>query len=375
MNLEYLQNTHTFHVERIMDYLSHNLPLCALHQTRTIVFFCYIFAFIIEFLLYPPYSIGNTPYDQSTLFLPLIIVVILHLLLIICYVFGALFERANCMTTFALLFLLHAALPFVITIGTIIIVNKTEPNYYFNLSITLAVAFFLDFICGVISRPSQRIVLLFEIIACVPSFILTALYFNNTISQVWISFIPSYIYLGFYFIFLLFLAPFCRPCHHCTLSFLSNPEIGAEFDAAIDPQLKPFKNRAYWEDEPDVLGSDHGNRRERASRWNRNQDENMTRFPTRAEFQLYNVDATPENPIYLASPLPMLALTIVLSVALVHCLTPLSNFYFWFAAALAILVFAVLLNSRSTACSFLSFTNLDDKCVDILWDHPSLSIL
>ncbi|KAH0794244.1 hypothetical protein GPJ56_001847 [Histomonas meleagridis] len=376
MNLDYLQTTHTFHVERIMDYLSHSLPMCALHQTRTIIFFCYLFAVLIEFLLYPPYSIGSTPFDTTTLLLPIIIVIVLHLLLTICYLFGALFERASCKTGFGLIFLLHAPVPLVLVIGVIIIINEDSPNYYFDISILASIGVFLDFICGIISRPSQKVILTFEIIAIFPSSLLFSLYSKNVIDKVWIPFIPPFAYIALYFISLLFLSPSCGAFGTCMRKFFSDPEISAEFQASADPQLKPFKTRPDWNDEADIIGSDRQNKRERNSRWSRAQDpEKTTRFPSRADFQLYNIDATPENPIYLASPLPMLAIAIVLAVCLVHCISPIGNFYFYLFATVVLLVLAVLLNTRATACSFLAFTNLDDKCVDILWDHPSLSIL
>ena len=377
MNLEYLQRTHTFHVERIIDFLSNSLPLCALHQTRTIIFFCYVFAIVIEFLLYPPYQSGNTPFGSVAIYTPLIIVIVLHILLSLFYSFGALFERATWKTCFALLYLLHSAVPLVVFIGGIIIFNThSEDEYIFPFLVTFAVAFFVDFICGVISRPSQHVSLSFEIIGIVPSLILFSLYSRNIIKYASIPFIPLFVYFGLYFIMLIFLTPFCKKCHGCALSFFSDPEIAAEFQAAVDPQLKPFKNRADWADEPDAIGSDHGSRREQRSRWSRTQDnENLTRFPARAHFQLYNVDATPENPLYLASPLPMFAALVLTVLLFIEFLSPLSTFYFWLAGAVILLLVTILVNSRATACSCMSFTNLDVKCVDVLWDHPSLSIL
>jgi hypothetical protein len=71
----------------------------------------------------------------------------------------------------------------------------------------------------------------------------------------------------------------------------------------------------------------------------------------------------------------MFALMVFVAVCMVHCISPLSDFYFWSAGAVVLVILAVILNSRATACSFLAVTNLDDKIVDILWDHPSLSIL
>lgn len=448
MNLEYLQESHTFHVERIMDFLSRNLPLCAVHQTRTIIFFCYLFACLIEFLLYPPYSVGNTPFTSSTLLIPIIIVVCLHIILAICYVFGALFERASCITGLGLMFFFHVMVPLVFLIGYIIIstTNISTDRYYFSFSIVFALAFFLDFICGAISRGRQVIPLTFELIAVIPAAILASLYFDGRINQVWAPFLPPFIYFFIYFTFLLFLSPCCGALRHCTLKILSDPEISVEFEAAIDPQLKPFKTRTDWVDEPDALGSDHGIdsigtpgtigidmglnigsgntmslgaggnakmgkiggqgtagigsdpigpgiglstgptsvagggsglRRENRSRWmTRAQDgESITRFPSRADFQLYNVDSGPQYPLYLASPLPMLCFAIFLSVILVQCIKPLSNFYLWLALAFILLIIVVMLNSRATACSLLAFTNLDDRNVDILWDHPSLSLL
>jgi hypothetical protein len=377
MNLEYLQSSHTFHVERIVDYLASSLPLCALHQTRTIIFFCYVFAIIIEFILYPPYSSGNTPFDTIAIYTPLILVIALHILLSIFYSFGALFERATWRTSFALLYLLHAPVPLVVFIGGIIIFNtQTSDQYLFSFLTTFAVAFTLDFLCGVVSRPSQHVALSFEIVGIVPSLILFALYTKGKITKITIPFIPLFIYYGLYFIFLIFLTPICKGCHGCALSLCSDPEITAEFSAAVDPQLKPFKNRADWADEPDAIGSDHGNRRDPHSRWSRAHDtDNITRFPARARFQLYNVDATPENPLYLASPLPMLATLILTILFFVEMISPIANFYFWFGGAVILLIVTILLNSRATACSCLAFTNLDVKCVDVLWDHPSLSIL
>ena len=377
MNLDYIQTTHTFHVERIMDYLSKSLPMCAIHQTRTIIFFCYIFAFFVDFLLYPPYSVGNTPFTQTTLVLPVIIVISLHLLLTICYVFGALFERASCRTGFGLIFLLHAPIPLVMGIGGVIMLNEEKPDYLFVSSILMCIGVFLDFICGVISRPSQKVITSFELIAACPCFLFTALYQKNIIKKVWIPFIPPFIYIGLYFITLIFLAPCCGNFGNSMRKFLSDPEITAEFQAAMDPQSKPFKTRTDWNDEADIMDSDRNiNRKEKSSKWKRNLlPERITRFPSRAEFQLYNIEATPENPVYLASPLPMLALAIVLSICLVHCLHPLSNFYFWIFFGVVLLAISILLNTRATACSFLAFTNLDNKSVDILWDHPSLSIL
>ena len=377
MNLEYLQSSHTFHVERIVDYLASSLPLCALHQTRTIIFFCYVFAIIIEFLLYPPYSSGNTPFDSVAIYTPLIIVIALHILLSLFYSFGAIFERATWRTGLALLYLLHSAVPLVVFIGGLIIFNtQTSDKYLFSFITTFAVAFMLDFLCGVVSRPSQHVSLSMEIIGIVPSLILFALYTEGKIKSVTIPFIPLFVYFGLYFLLLIFLTPMFKTCHGCALSFFSDPEIAAEFAAAVDPQLKPFKNRADWADEPDAIGSDHGSRREPHSRWSRTQDaENVTRFPARARFQLYNVDATPENPLYLASPLSMLATLILTILCFIEMISPLTNFYFWLGGAVILLIVTILLNSRATACSCMSFTNLDVKCVDVLWDHPSLSIL
>ena len=321
-----------------MDFLSRNLPLCAIHQSRTIIFFGYLFAAVIEFLLYPPYSTRNSPFGTTTLFLPVIIVVVLHLLLTVCYFFGALFERASCMTSLGLLFLLHASIPFVLIIGGIIVLNQKSPNVYFCFSVIMAVAVFLDFLCGVISRPSQRIILSFELIAVVPCAILAALYFADRIKKVWIPFLPPFIYFGLYFLVLLCLAPCCGKCRGVTLMVLSDPEITAEFAAAIEPQLKQYKTRTDWVDDQDQAGSDHGSRGTRL-RQRPDGDENNTRFPKKADFQLYNIDATPENPLYLASPLPMLTVAILLSVCLVHCISPLSNFYFWFTGAVALVVF------------------------------------
>lgn len=432
MNLEYLQDSHTFHVERIMDFLSHNLPLCAIHQTRTIIFFCYLFACLIEFLLYPPYSVGNTPFTLSTLLIPIIIVVCLHLILSVCYVFGALFERASCTTGLALIYFFHMMIPLVFLIGYIIIstLDYSTEKVCFSLSIIFTIAFFSDFLCGILSRRSQVVPLTFEIIGIVPSCILASLYFSNHIKRVYVPFLPLFIYFGLYFFALLCLSPCCGIFRRCTLTLLSDPEIGIEFDAAVDPQLKPFKTRTDWVDEPDAIGSDHGfgtlgsggnlgfntggnnssfslsipsqggigtpgatisssgtaggngtiggsGRRETRSRYQTRiqEGDQITRFPSRADFQLYNVETAPKHPLYLASPLPMLCTAILVSILMVHCIQPLINFYLWLAAAVVLLVLAVLLNSRAIACSFLAFTNLDDRNVDILWDHPSLSIL
>ncbi|KAK8891365.1 hypothetical protein M9Y10_028573 [Tritrichomonas musculus] len=446
MNLEYLQESHTFHVERIMDFLSRNLPLCAVHQTRTIIFFCYLFACLIEFLLYPPYSVGNTPFTNNTLLIPIIIVVCLHIILAIFYVFGALFERASCVTGLGLMFFFHVMVPLVFLIGYIIVstTNVRTERYYFAFSIIFALGFFLDFICGVLSRKKQVVALTFEILAVVPAAILASLYYSHIIKKVWIPFLPPFIYFGIYFTFLIFLSPCCGVLHQCSLKFLSDPEISVEFEAAIDPQLKPFKSRTDWVDEPDALGSDHGIdsigtpgtmgidmgmnlgsgnpmalgpggstnlgkmggqgpsgigagsigagigigsgsgttggsglRRENRPRWMaRTQDgETITRFPSRADFQLYNVDGAPKSPLYLASPLPMLLFAVFLSLILVQCITPLTNFYLWLALAFILLIISIMLNSRATACSVLAITNLDDRNVDILWDHPSLSLL
>ncbi|EAY00093.1 hypothetical protein TVAG_328550 [Trichomonas vaginalis G3] len=376
MNLEYLQSSHTFHVERIIDFLSNSLPLCALHQTRSIIFFCYVFAGLIEFLLYPPYANGNTPFDSVAIYTPIIIVIVLHLLLSILYSFGALFERATWKTGFALLYLLHTSIPLVVFIGGIVIFNLQEKNVEFCFLTTFAVAFFIDFLCGVISRPSQHVSLTFESIGIVPSLILFALYSKGKIQKYYIPFIPLFAYYALYLLLLLFLTPIFKGCHGCALTFFSDPEIAAEFAASVDPQLKPFKNRADWADEPDAIGSDHGSRREPRSRWSRAQDtENVTRFPARAHFQLYNVDATPDTPLYLASPLPMFATLLLTVLVFIEIRSPLSNFYFWLGGALIILLISIVVNSRATSCSCLAFTNLDTKCVDILWDHPSLSIL
>lgn len=376
MNLEYLQNSHSFHVERIIDFLASSLPLCALHQTRTIIFFCYAFAIVLEFLLYPPYSIKNTPFDSVSILTPVIIVLALHLILSIFYSFGALFERSTWKTTLALLYLLHAPIALVVFIGIIVLFNQDEPAYLFGMFLTLAVGIFVDFLCGVVSRPSQIVPLSFEIIGLVPSLVLATLYSKSIIKQVWVPFIPMLVYYTLYFLMLLFLTPLCKACNSCAVSLFANPEISAEFAAAVDPQLKPFKNRTDWADEPDALGSDHGSRREGRGRWSRAQDgEHITRFPARAHFQLYNIDATPESPLYLASPLPMLSAAVLTALIFIECWSPLANFYFWLVGASLFVVIAVILNSRATACSCLAFTNLDEKCVDVLWDHPSMSIL
>lgn len=377
MHLEYLQDDHTFHVERIMDFLSHSLPICALHQSRTILFFCYAFAIFLEFLLYPPYSIGNTPFGVVTLFIPMIVVTAFHILLTIIYFFGAIFERASCKTASALLFLLHAAIPLSVLIGIIVLVNQKDPNYLSGFCIIGSIAIFLDFLCGVISRPSQRVILTFELFSFA-SFLLGTLYFNNIIQKKVIPFIPIFAFFAIYIIFLLFLLPFCGVFRSCTIRTLSDPEIKSEFTAAMDPQLKPFKTRTDWAEDTDILGSEIEGRREGRNRWERDHaaiPENITRFPSRAHFQLYNIDATPENPLYLASPLPIFATFLLILLIFIEWVHPIANFYFWLIFVAALIIISILINSRATSCSFMSVTNLDEKCVDILWDHPSLSVL
>ena len=368
--------TQLFHVERIMDFLTQNLPLCLVHQTRTIIFFCYLFAILIEFLLYPPYSVGNTPFTFGTLFLPLIIVLFLHFILSIAYIAAAGFERASCRTVFGLMFFLHAPLALVMVIGVIVLVATNFSNLYFSLSIIVTVAVLLDFLCGFISRPRQIVILSFEILAAFPMGILTTLYFNKTIKDVWVPFLPPFIYFGIYFIVLLFLVPTCccKGLNACTLKMLADIEIKAEYEASGEYQS--FKGKSTWAGDSDDGGSDHGSRKKSRSRWSKSQGNIASRkFPSEDSFQLYNTNGLNDNYLYLASPFPMLALVILLSVILIHLMSPLPSFYIWLLVSTILLIAAILLNSRVTACTCCAITNIDDKDIDVLWDHPALSLL
>lgn len=371
MILDTLQNTHVFHVERIIDYLNAKLPLCAIHQSRSILFFCYVFALIIEFLLYPPYSSGNSPFSLSTMFVPLLLVVFLHIILSLFYLSGALFERASWKTAFALLYFLHAPVPLVNFISAIVMFNQEDPNYLFGFSVSCTVSFFIDFLCGIVSRPKQVVPLSFEF-ALMLSFSLEALYAKKMITSHWISLIPMYLYYIFYFSSLLILTKFCSCCNSQLIKLFSNPEITAEFKAAVNNSS--YKNRVDW------IVDDNEQRDEHVGKQNirgyRTQEtERIVRFPSRAKFQLYNVDGTPEYPLYLSSPFPVFVTLIITVLFTLQTITPFANFLVWLCLLFVLLIVSILLNSRTTACSFISFTNLDEICVDTLWDHPSLNII
>jgi hypothetical protein len=86
-------------------------------QSQTIIFFCCMFAGFLEFLIYPPYSISNIPFTGSTLAIPLIVLVLLHLGLAVGYVLSAVFEHASFRTALSLSFVYHGSIPIVLLIG------------------------------------------------------------------------------------------------------------------------------------------------------------------------------------------------------------------------------------------------------------------
>jgi hypothetical protein len=365
----------SFHVERIMDLVSHSLPLCAVHQTRTLIFFCYVFVGILEFLLYPPYSTDSATFTLGTLFTPLLFVVVFHVILTVCYVFAALFERASCVTGFRLLYLLHGPLGFVFLVGSLIVLSRDSPDSFaFDFSVILTVGFFVDFCCGFVSGRTNIVSLSLELIGLFPGGILASLYFKGVISSAWLPFVPPFVYFGIYFGILLFLVPQCELRRECLVQFLADPEIRAEIEWAYT--TGSGKNR-------DEMGKEREKPSKRSHRTMSSEymdvttqaEQQNTRFPANAEWQLYNLPTQPSSPIYLASPLPILMFAVFLGICLVHVMSPICDFYFWAGGAVLLVVIAILLNSRATACAFLAITNLDERCTNVMWDHPSLSVL
>lgn len=372
-NLDYLQISNTFHVERILDYMTPNLPVCYLHQSRSIIFFCYLFAFVIDLVLIPPYQSQTSPFSLNTLLFPFIAAMFIHLLLAIIYSFSAFFERATLKTIFALLFLLHFPFVLFLFFGLIALSNQEAPDFKFVLSLCSFIGSLIDFLVGFFSRPSQKVLLSFEILSIFPSSFLFFLETQDLLHHRIIPFIPIFVFSLVYFFSIFLLTFFCRPCRTCMTSFLSDPEIEAEFSAATDGQLKQFKDQPYWGGNTDGLEF-----KKAKQKYYGNSIENRTKFPFQAEFQYYLLESRSDRKrdyIYLISPFPMLAFMSISIFLYLHLIYNFQNFIFIFAGFIFVLILSIFLNSRACACSFLSISNIDSQNAMILWDHPSLFAL
>lgn len=381
IDIEYLEEN-TFHNERIFDFLSATNPLCSIHQTKTVLIFFYLFSFIILFLIYPQMTKFSAPLEEITILVPLIFTAGIHFLMSFLYILFALFGGASIKTCIGFIAQNHTTYPIIIGIGWIsFIIAGSDLSLFFFVILALVSAI-IEFIFLFISTPSHKFALLFQGIGLIPSLILGALCINHIISKrfYFICFVPYFLYYIVYISLLISLGPCCKGCNAKSYRFLSDPEISAEFNAS--EYYESFWNSAYWRETQ--------TRHKSASNDSSSTDDDKRytdtiafidtkkrdqKFPKKEAFQLYKLDSIPETPIFVASFMTTTAFILAIGVATVYTIYPFDGFYYTAGAAVLFLLAISMFNSRAFGYNSCAITNISTDVVDILWDHPSFSVL
>ena len=382
IDIEYLEEKR-FNIERIFDFLDSSLPLCSVHQMKTVISFFYFMSFTIMFLLYPQINSGSISVGYFLTFFPLYVAMAIHVVLSILYIVFSLFCGASSKTCVRHVYSYHTMVPFSMGSLLIIFLIFSIPFNVSNITICLAISLTCDSLCGLASLESHRFLILFETLALIPFIVLYHLYVNNKLPYMWMIYIPFYVYFVVYSAILIGLMNCCGAWNGCSTSFLHNQGIQAEFDASYDFEV--FWNSAYWHDRNQRKSESEDS----SSPQDHNDDDFVNtiasslidtkkrdqKFPKKSQFQLYKLDSTLEKPYFESSLLIVLAFMCFIIICTFQTKWTVYSFYCIFGGGTIVLFLLSLINSRAFGRNTLFITNLDLDTIDILWDHPSFSLV
>lgn len=395
LDLSYLEEVH-FHIERIIDFITPSTPLFSIHQARATLLFFYVIAFTVIICFSTEYKSGCLVITSFVICFPLLCVSLFHTLLGIAYKICAFFCGASFRTIFGIFYYIHDS--FGVTIFCLLIVYfsvdiEDSTSMFF---IGLLTAFFADFIFGIISAPNQHVFLLFEIIAICPTLTLWILHRKSIITNIFYIFLPICVFYCIYFLMLIGLSGCFPKCiKTLSMSFFNDRALSAEYEAADD--FQSYWNSALWRDDTqprihekkiDDSSSSSENegivkhRKGRISGAGSVDEPNLLmnskkkdfRFPRKEAFQLYKIDELPKHPFFICSLCPLLILASIVILIAYHVKHKLHSFLITFCGLIALFLFSIVFSSRAVPWSIMSITNLDTDTVNILWDHPSISL-
>lgn len=381
IDIKYLEDRY-FNNERIFDFLDTNIPLCSVHQTKTVVTFFYFISFVVIYLMWHQVFKETSPLPINVVFTPIVFTSGIHILMTIFYIVFALFEEASIRTCISFVYNNHSIYPFIILFGYIIIQTNGITLNIFWLAVFMTISIVLDIIFGLYSSISHRISLIFRIIGMAPCSILVILHTLNMV-PLWSVYIPFFAYFAIYSIILLSLLKCNKQCSNRTVNFLYDPEIRAEFVASDD--YESFWNAAYWRDNTQIrrrsASEDSSSSDEVSSTRNAPdstaliniQNKKEQKFPKKENFQLYKLDTMIDKPIFITSLEMNIVFISFIAVMFVDAFKTIPGFYYIVGLFPIVLFIVSLLNSRSFGYNSCVITNINTDHIDILWDHPSFS--
>ncbi|EAY16226.1 hypothetical protein TVAG_341200 [Trichomonas vaginalis G3] len=381
IDIRYLEDTH-FNNERIFDFLDTNIPLCSLHQTKTVVTVFYFISLAIIYLMWPQVFKESSPLELAVVFFPIIFTASIHVLMTTFYIVFAKFEEASFKTCISFIYNYHSLYPLIELVGCgIIHFGGNDLNLFWISSFSTASLAF-DIMFGLYAARSHKITLIFQCVALFPCSVLVLLY-SVKLVPVWSVYIPFFAYGIIYLTILLSLLKCNKTCSTRTVSFLADPEIKAEFIASDD--YESFWNAAYWRDNTQVRRRSESDDSSSSDEMSSSrtapdttaliniQNKKEQKFPKKENFQLYKLDTMIEKPIFITSLTINVAFIAFVAVAFVNSFKVIPGFYYIIGCFPIVLLIISLLNSRSFGYNSCVITNINNDHVEILWDHPSFS--
>ena len=374
IDLAYMEETN-FHIERVVVYLTPNLPLMALHQARAILLFFYFMSLSIIILLTqhmvgPETIIGNF----ETCF-ALMLTLFLHLFMTVAYCVLVLFTGSSARTVFRIIWYLHAPVPLAgLTILLYYFVNSPDDLLFFCL-VCVVSAIGVDFIIGIAVERSERVFLVFEGLGAFPALLLWTLQVRGILSYPFLPFVPLLAAFLFYFFIVIGLAT--KPLRKMSAAFLTDRRIRAEFIAASD--FESYWNAALWRDDtnavPDRRSSSSDDSSEPPAVALLDVRKRDFRFPRKEKFQLYKLDGDPKNPFFVSSIPTVLSMFALLLVGAAKSEVEVPGFPFVTISLVLLSLLTLLVNSRAISQYMFCVTNISSQWIDIMWDHPSFATM
>ena len=376
IDLAYMEETN-FHIERVVDYLTPNLPLMAIHQARSLILMFYLMSIsIISVLVQQMVADVSLIGNFETCF-PLMVTIFIHLLMTVCYCVLVLFTGSSLRTVLRIIWYLHAPIPLAgLTILLDYFVNDPEDPLFMCL-VAVGAALGVDFLIGIISERNEKMFLVFEGLAAIPSIVLWILYLRGVMKYAFVPFVPWLAAFLFYFVMVFGLCT--KPMRRLSTAFFADRGIRAEFVAASD--FESYWNAALWRDntnavrDRDTSSSDESSEAAAPTRALIDVKKRDFRFPRKEKFQLYKIDGDPKNPFFVASIPTVVSLFALVMVFAAESEIHIPGFKFITLALVLLTMLTVLINSRAISHYIFCVTNINRDWIDIMWDHPSFALM
>lgn len=406
IDLTYLEEEN-FHIERICDFITPSTPLFNIHQARTVLLFFYLIALSIILCFIPQLMKGSPVISVFVICFPLICVTILHILMSFAYILFSLFSGASFRTIAGIHFYLHSIISMVVFSLLIVKFAKDIESPLFMNLVGLCAAFFIDFITGIFSSRNQRVFLLFEGVFIIPTLLIWSLYLKKIIPSHLYIFIPAAVFYFIYFSLIISLSNIMPKCFNkISTRFFYDEAIFAEYEAADDYQS--YWNSALWRDDTTTMDNDK-KKKKRSSLLSSSSSSSSAnnysmfsksgkkgksgtstyeeprlminvkkkdfRFPRKEKFQLYKIDDLPRHPFFICSLVPFISFAGLIILCLIETIKKITGFLLIAICIFFVILFLIFFNSRAVPWYMFSITNLGLETINIMWDHPSLSLI